>query len=36
MSCTALAQPTRQGVHCPQLSCAKKRSMLSAADRTLS
>ncbi len=32
----ALAVPTRQGVHWPQLSCAKKRIMLSAASRALS
>ena len=36
ISCTALAQPTRQGVHWPQLSSSKKRSMLSAAARALS
>ncbi len=36
MSCTAFAQPTRHGVHWPQLSCAKKRSMLSAASLMLS
>ena len=28
---TAFSVPTRQGVHCPQDSAAKKRSQLSAA-----
>ena len=36
MSFTAFSQPTRQGVHCPQLSSSKKRSMLSAASFALS
>ena len=36
ISLTAFSQPTRQGVHCPQDSLSKKRSMLSAASRALS
>ena len=36
ISFTALAVPTRQGVHWPQLSCAKKRIMFRAASRALS
>src|SRR5262249_46234528 len=36
ISCAAFCVPTRQGVHCPQLSSSKKRIRLSAAAFTLS
>ena len=36
MSCADLSVPTRQGVHWPQLSCAKNRITFSAASRALS
>ena len=36
ISCAAFTVPTRQGVHWPQLSSAKKRIMFSAASRALS
>ena len=36
MSPAALAVPTRQGVHCPQDSCSKKRMRFHAASRALS
>ena len=36
MRAAALAVPTRQGVHWPQLSCSKNRIVLSAASRARS